>query len=371
MGNKVTNTNSVLDINKNKMLIVNMNIDGFVSAMGMKKLFPECNIIVYYVRSHAEGNKIVDSVLKIHSNDKELQELYIFNIKISVSNVNELNKAQNSGVNVFYYSYLFEPTALIGMMYYTPGTLTCESIFMSLKEKVDSEVYESKMKDINYLIEWATTGMLYETGTSSGIDYIEEVQSLVRDCTKGINTLMYCRLLDILITTTYSSLLEEDLISNDKAIYYMGRKQVSPFIVKAMNLHSDAMHSTIPEIINMAIKGDIINNVYLKDSLKYVVLICSPNFNKRAKHALRDNDVVLNINLDGWVQIRTNDGHDARSIAVSLGANPTGNSPVKAYAFGSGLKVDLSKVTPKNIRKDILLKYIEHFKLGNANGTRK
>jgi len=365
MENKVTNTNSVLDIKKNKMLIVNINIDGFVSAMIMKKLFPECNIIVYYVRSHAEGSMIVDNVLSIHSNDKEMQELYIFNIKVSVNNVNSLNKAQNNGVNVFYYGYLFEPTALIGMVHHTPGTLTCASVMMSLKGSVDVEIYESKRKDIDYLIEWATTGMLYETGTSSGIEYAEEVQSLVRDITKGINTLVYCRLLDKLVTTVYSNFLEEELISNDKAIYYSGRKQISPRIAEAMNLHSDAMHSTIPEMVSMAIKGDIITNVFSRDGLKYVVLISSPNFNQRAKHALRDNDVVLNIDLGGWVQIRTRDGHDARSIAVSLGANPTGTTPVKAYAFGSGLKVDLSKVTPKNIRKDILEKYVEHFKLGD------
>lgn len=345
----------VLEPKKEKVVICNMNLDGVMTSMMMRVLFPTSTINTYYARSIREGSVLINNIIDAYENNTTLKELIIINLKLSVNNVERLNKIVNEGVTVHYYGYLYEPSSFIGNTYFTPGTLSSEIMYLQLKHN-GHDIKVEDVPKVNNIVHWAKVGMLYE-GDISNIDYIEAVNSLARDVTKGINTMYYNKMLDRMLMTVYSKFILERPEHTATAIYYLGRKIISKDIFRTLNIHGKD-ELTIPDGM-VDLLTTLGSHEYESNGLTFRMYLNITNFNKVSKILTNTVDFVLNIGDNGYVQVRCRHPHDAKSISASMGAKVIGDTPVKAYAFNSGLRINTPKGLGLSLRQAVFEEFLE------------
>lgn len=330
-----------LTLNRKKVVIANLNIDGIMSVAIIKKIFGKDNVTIYYSKGYSNNAKDVTTILSLYKGIAVIEDLLLINLKLSVSNIITINKFFNSGVRVFSYSYLFEPTSLEGLKAHIPGMITGNIIRKQLLDD-HKELLDKIFKESSNLLMWSETAVKYENGDKN-ISYIENLGSLIMDVTYGVNSVLYANLVDRMVDATLEIFIDTTTSSN---IYYYGRLLLSRKLVGVLNIHPDSIHLTIPEMIIESLKkGNFIFRK--KNQLTYCILAYSPNVNIQSKGFLSMVDVVINLGKNGLVQVRCNKPHNALSIEKDIMKDIPGvkdkdlSVPTQSYAFYSGFNYDL------------------------------
>ena len=306
----------VPELDKRKVVISNLNMDGVPFALAVA----DTGLLyrAFYVDGY-QTDKVLSNIMPIIEKDTDIQEILLVNLKLSTSMISRLNRLVSAGVKLFYYGYLFNPTGLDGVIKVGHNYVSLVGYLEDLKY-LNKHGANVNIKRTELYSKWATLAMKYE-GDDKLIESVTESFSIVREFVSGINPSVHTEEIHALIKLVFDKCLSMAKSNPAPYIFYNGRRQIMLDVTSKLNLGPSYIDRyTIPMFVLFFLRKSIVGvNIDLANR-KGLVYDSMPHFDQLAKSELANDNVdfVINVKKMGYVQIRTKDTLNAKTIAASL-----------------------------------------------------